>query len=210
MLPPHRRCLLVLGTLALLACKHSARSADPCAGGACDELPDCELGICEDDPFAGKTVSQHSFSEGTEDEDLQAECPFADGEVPPMAELLDDGGIPEFRRGRSRKTNYQSGSEFLQDYELHERLMQMQGRLFECLDVAACYSEDVLATGELDFEFELEPDGRVSAVSVKPSAELDQPLVRACARRSLYEASFPSWKGGRMVVSYSVEISTSI
>ena len=46
--------------------------------------------------------------------------------------------------------------------------LQMQGRLFECLDLAACYSEDVLSTGELDFRFELEPDGRVSAVSVKP------------------------------------------
>lgn len=206
-----RWCVLVIGGVALVACKASRDSENPCAGGACGDLVDCELGICpDDDPFAGQTIASHSPIAGTEDEDLQAECPYADGEVPPMKDLLDDGGIPEFKRGRSRKTNYNAGNEFLQDHELHENLLQMQGRLFECLDIAACYSEEVLATGALDFEFELEPTGRVSAVSVQPSADLDQPLVRACARRSLYEATFPSWKGGRMVVSYSVEISASI
>jgi hypothetical protein len=204
-------CVLVVGGLALAACKRSRGSDDPCAGGACNELQDCELGVCpDDDPFAGSTIAGHSPIAGTENENLQAECPFADGEVPPMEELLNDTSIPEFRRGRARRTNYSAGAEFLQDHQLHENLLQMQGRLFECLDVAACYSEEVLATGALDFEFELEPSGRVSAVSVQPSAELDQPLVRACARRSLYEAKFPTWRGGRMVVSYSVEISTSI
>jgi hypothetical protein len=127
-----------------------------------------------------------------------------------MVDLADDSHIPEFKKGRDRRTNYKAGRAFLQDHELHERLLEMQGRLFECLDLAACYSEDVLSTGELDFNFELEPDGRVSAVSVQPSTELDQPLVRACARRSLYDATFPTWNGGRMVVSYRVEISTSI
>jgi hypothetical protein len=211
MVSARRWCVILLGGLALVACKRSRNSDDPCAGGACQDLADCELGVCpDDDPFAGSTIASHSPIAGTEDEDLQAECPYADGEVPPIKELLNDKGIPEFKRGRSRKSNYNAGNEFLQDHELHENLMQMQGRLFECLDVAACYSEDVLATGELDFEFELEPDGRVSAVSVQPSTELDQPLVRACARRSLYEATFPSWRGGRMVVSYSVAITTSI
>jgi hypothetical protein len=82
----------------------------------------------------------------------------------------------------------------------------MQGQLFDCLDLAACYSEDLISTGEMDFQFELEPNGRVSAVSVEPSAELDQPVVRACARRSVYETQFPAWRGARMVVSYRVEI----
>ncbi len=140
-------------------------------------------------------------------ERLSAECPFPQSEIPPIEVLLDDSNIPEYRRSRKRRDNHAEGQAFLQDHELHEHLLSVQGDLFECLDLAACYDLEAAGTGALDFQFELEPTGEVSAVSVLPSDALDQPIVRACARRSVYQSRFPSWSGSRMVVDYSVEIS---
>ncbi len=203
---------LVAGTLVFAGLAGGCgknRRADPCANGACDGVPECELGICEGDELqlGGRTISSHSPNEGTTNERLSAECPFLESEIPPMETLLDDSHIPEYERGRARRANHTQGGDFLQDHELHEHLLMVQGSLFECLDLAACYEIEAAGTGALDFQFELEPDGKVSAVTVVPSEELDQPIVRACARRSVYESQFPTWKGSRMVVDYSVEIS---
>jgi hypothetical protein len=201
---------LVIGVLALSACQKNGKgSTDPCANGQC-EVQDCELGICDDsdDPFAGRTISSHSQSAGAFSESENATCPFVEGELPPLETFLDDSKIPEFDKRRRRKTNFSSGQKFLQDNELHEYLLGVQGALFECLDVAQCYNEEVVAdSGALDFEFWLEPDGTVSAVSVKPTEELDQPVIRACARKSVFNARFPAWNGGGMAVNYSVEFS---
>ncbi len=199
---------LVVIAVALAAGCASRKSSDPCANGACDGIPECELGLCDDDlVLGGRTISGHSLEEGTTNERLTAACPFPQSEIPPVEALLDDSKIPEYRRSRKRRDNHAEGNAFLQDHELHEHLLTVQGALFECLDLAACYDLEAAGTGALDFQFELEPSGQVSAVSVMPSAELDQPIVRACARRSVYESKFPSWSGSRMVVDYSVEIS---
>ena len=208
----HTTPLLVIAVglgLALASGCAGRRGGDPCANGACDGVPECELGICEGDELqlGGRTISGHSFDEGSTYEGMSAECPFPQSEIPPVDTLLDDSHIPEFRRARGRRANHTEGQAFLQDYELHEHLLSVQGALFECLDLAACYDLDAAGTGDLDFQFELEPNGKVSAVSVTPSAGLDQPIVRACARRSVFESQFPTWKGSRMVVDYSVQIS---
>ena len=202
-------CLVSALTVAAVGCRSKKTELpDPCAHGGC-QVQTCELGICEDeDPFAGLTVAQHSNAAGTYEESLAATCPFAPEEVPEWETLIDDSKIPEFNQRRSRKSNMKAGQGFLQDHQLHEYLLGVQGNLFECLDLAACYNAEVGSTGELDFEFWLEPDGRVSAVSVTPSEGLDQPVVRACARKSVFQARFPSYNGGGMLVSYRVEIST--
>ncbi len=206
-----RGLLIGLGVVAVLGCRREATTTpDPCEGGDCQTQ--CEFGPppCWN-PFEDKTITSHSPIAGTFRDDLNATCPFPPEEVPPLEALLDDSAIPEFDRGRGRSTNYSSGNEYLQDYELHRHLLGVQGALFECLDLAACYPEgESIGTGELEFRFELEPTGRVSAVSVQPSPELDRPIVRACARRSLYEFKFPSWKGARMVVDYRVQIEESV
>ncbi len=197
-----------LSAMVAVGCA-SGKSTGHCAGGECTDVPDCELGMCEGDTpllVGGRTISNHSLHEGTTHERLTAECPFARSEVPPMESLLDDSSIPEYRRARDRRDNRNEGQAFLQDHELHEHLLAVQGALFECLDLAACYELDTPGTGALDFQFELEPTGKVSAVSVTTSQELDQPIVRACARRSVYESTFPTWDGSRMVVDYSVQI----
>jgi hypothetical protein len=201
---------LSIGVVALSGCRSApSHTPDPCANGECG-LPKCELGICDDsdDPFAGSTIARNSPSAGAFRESESATCPFGPDELPPLEAFLDDSSIPEFDRRRSRRTNMKAGQSFLQDHELHEYLLGVQGALFECLDVAACYDlEGITNHGALDFEFWLEPNGKVSAVSVRPTEELDQPVIRACARRSVYNARFPAYNGGSMVVSYSVEFS---
>jgi hypothetical protein len=199
---------LAVAVLGLMACRRDAPSEapDPCRDGACMPEPNCDLGECMS-MQAPSLISNHSQADGTELEE-GASCPYVDGNLPPKKEIADDSNIPEFKRGRTRRSNSDSGSARPQDVELHEELMQMQGRVFECIDIAACYSKDIdpFVAGELDFDFELEPTGKVSAVSVKASPSLADPIVRACARRSLYEYQFPNWNGARMVISYRVEV----
>lgn len=152
-------------------------------------------------------ASNHSQQNGTEIEE-GASCPYLDGVLPPKDTLLDTSDIPEFKKSRSRRTNMDTGESLPQNIDLHASLMPLQGRIFECIDIAACYSGDMdpFVSGELEFQFELEADGHVSAVSVIPSKTLADPLVSACARRSLFEFKLPKYDGARVNVSYRIEI----
>lgn len=197
-----RFAVLVAAGCASLACQKRGETA---SAAPTSSESDCELGSCmtsdtelmsrDHSPMAGTIVEGSS------------ECPYAASELPAKEKLVNDKDIPEFNRGRARNTNYAAASKRVQDIDLHEQLLNVQGRIFECIDLLACYDDEAVdfPAGELDFQFELEPTGKVSAVSVKPSEGLEDPIVRACARRSLYEFEFPSWQGARMVVSYRLE-----
>jgi hypothetical protein len=210
MLRSSKVLLVVCGLLVAAGCQRkSTTNPDPCADGGC-QVDTCEFGSCdfEFNP-RNSTISSNSPRAGTFAEGASASCPYDPAELPPMEVLLDDSVVPEFKRGRSRGANNTQGGSFLQDHEIHSHMLGYQGQLFDCLDMAACYSEEELGDGELDFEFELEPNGRVSAVSVRTSEKFSSPVVLACARKSLYEFRFPSYKGARMVVSYSLQISAT-
>jgi hypothetical protein len=197
--------------VTLVAChrERSGAPTSPCKDGSCVSNSECALGECMDGDVA-ELRRDHSPQAATLVENGAA-CPYLDGKLPPKSEVADDSDIPQFKRARSRGTNMDSGNAQPQDIDLHEHLMGVQGRIFECIDIAACYAEiDPFVEGELDFQFELEPTGKVSAVSVKPSPSLADPVVQACARRSLYEFGFPAWNGARMVVSYRLEIGESV
>ena len=197
-----RHVLLIAAACTTLACQKSGSTATP-EPSASD---DCELGSCMG-PEVELLSRDHSPMAGTFEEGA-SECPYAEGQIPPKDKLLNDRDIPEFNRGRARGSNYLATNARVQDIDLHEQLLGVQGRIFECIDLLACYDEEApeFPAGELEFQFELEPSGKVSAVSVKPSKGLEDPIVRACARRSLYEYEFPKWNGARMVVSYRIEI----
>jgi len=196
---------LAVTILSLVACEKERGSIDPCKGGACETQPPCELGDCMDSmPTLARS---HSPLQGTEIESGAA-CPHFDGALPAKETVLDTSDIPEFKKGRSRRTNMDSGENLPQNIDLHAELMPLQGRIFECIDIAACYSADMdpFVSGDLEFQFELEPSGNVSAVSVVPSSTLKDPVVAACARRSLFEFKLPKYDGARINVSYRVEI----
>lgn len=194
-----------MAALALGACQKSSDIPDPCDGGGCGGYED-PLANLEASGGSGSTIRQHSDQMGVMSESLVGECPMPAEEVPPL-EVLDSSSIPEFDGARSRRTNRQAGEGRLQDIDIHEQMMGVQGLIFECIDLAACYEGgEGLSGGDLDFRFELSPAGKVMAVSVTPSTELAHPGVVHCARRSLYELKFPSYDGGSMMVSYSMEI----
>jgi hypothetical protein len=133
------------------------------------------------------------------------ECPFEPSEVPPLT-AFDDSRIPEFDAGRSRASNMNSGEGRLDDVQLYERMMPLQDEVFRCLDIAACYTQESIGTGELDFQFELASNGRVRSATVRPSEELDVGPVVSCARMALARMEFPAYDGGNMHVSYQLSI----
>jgi hypothetical protein len=194
--------MLLAAGLALGGCKRQEASAEPGASAAsCNPADDCNDLIGESGGF---TVREHSDQAATFGA-LSQGCPYAREDVPPLASL-DDGSIPQFNAARSRRSNMNRGNEFLQEIDMHEHMMGMQDDLFACVDLAACYEDGAALSGygDLDFRFELHPDGHVVAVSVKPSPGLDHPSVVACARRTLADYRFPRYDGGQMMVSYTV------
>jgi hypothetical protein len=192
---------LGLGAGPGVGCKRDEATVDPGAGAAgCNPADDCN------ELIGGSTVRQHSERAATFAE-LSHGCPHAPEDVPPL-ESLDDGSIPEFKASRSRRSNMHKGDERLQDIDLHAHMMGMQAQLFACVDLAACYEDGAALSGqgELDFDFELHPDGHVVAVSVRPSEGLDHPSVVACARRTLARYRFPRYDGGQLMINYTVTI----
>ncbi|MCA9649261.1 MAG: hypothetical protein H6712_10930 [Myxococcales bacterium] len=199
------RGCVVMGLLAAgaVGCHGRGASSEPepaRSAADCDPLFGC------DDLLGGSTVRQHSMQAASFTA-LSAGCPMAPEQVPPLDELGDDS-IPQLDRSRSRRSNFHRGDESLQEVDLHEHLMGMQGQIFACVDLAACYDDgaELSGSGELDFEFELTHEGRVAAVSVTASPGLDHPSVIACARRAMFEYRFPSYDGGQMMISYSMTI----
>jgi hypothetical protein len=200
-----RVALVVIGVVlgSAFGCqKERTAVPDPCPNGECESY--CYVCDLEADP--NYTVRQHSTDRGTEVEGNVGQCPLDANKVPPLASL-DSSSIPEFNAQRSRASNMNRGNARLQDVDIHEHMMGFQARIFECIDLAACYEGgDAIGGGDIDFEFELAPTGKVLAVSVHPSTGLAHPAVSHCARRSLYELRFPSYDGGQMMVTYSMTI----
>jgi len=199
---PLAGALLAVGLGLGAACnRHEATAAPESAAVVdCNPADDCN------DLIGGSTIRQHSDRAATVAALAQG-CPYAPEDVPSL-ESLDARSIPEFNRARSRRSNMHKGNDFLQDIDMHEHMLGMQDDLFVCVDLAACYKDGAKLSGygELDFSFELHPDGHVVAVSVKPSPGLAHPSIVACARRTLADYRFPSYDGGQMMVNYTVTI----
>lgn len=176
-------------------------SAEPTARTSADPGHD-DLGHL----FEDETIRSHSPQAGTYAE-LSEGCPYAPDEVPSI-DALADPAIPEFNRRRARRTNMHRGHERIHDIDLHAHMLGMQGQIFECVDVAACYDDGTALRGDGDllFDFELLPSGKVAAVSVQASEGLDHPSVVACARQTMYEYRFPKYDGGQMMVEYVMTI----
>jgi hypothetical protein len=195
--------LLAVGLVAWPACKRQEATAEPeRAVDDCNPADDCN------DMFGGATMRQHS-PQAASFAELSHGCPHAPEDVPSL-ESLDDGSIPELDRRRNRRSNMHKGDEVLQEIDLHAHMMGMHGELFACVDLAACYEDGAKLSGqgELEFEFELHPDGHVVAVSVRPTSGLDHPSVIACARKTLARYRFPRYDGGQMMIDYTVTIET--
>lgn len=195
---------MVGGAVLLLGIGCSRRSEESVAPAQWD--PGCNLADDCNDMFGGSTVRQHS-EQAASFAALSEGCPYAPDEVPTPESLVDQG-VPEFNVARNRASNMHKGNDRLQDIDLHAHMMGMQPLIFACVDLAACYEDgaDLPGEGDLDFDFELHPDGHVVAVSVRASPGLDHPSVVACARQAMFEYRFPSYNGGQMMIEYTMTI----
>lgn len=174
-----------------------------CAGGS-RATTDTPMAATSRAPTTVMPGQAHAMLERVEGEDTRyVELPPAPRTCP--SEPIDDDDIPSVDRGRTRGTNMDSGDESLDDKVLLLHLDTATAHVLECVTRAACYGESV-ATGEIDFAFEVNPAGKVRSVDVQPSADLDHGGVAACARRAIYETRFPAYDGADMIVSYRLEI----
>ena len=183
---------IVLAGLTIVGCHRAAASH---AETPALDTPDTE------EQLDALVINEHPTMVATE----FGECPFEPDEVPPLS-TFDDSRIPEFDAGRNRRSNMNSGEGRLDDVALYERMIPLQDEVFRCLDIAACYTQESIGTGELDFQFELASNGRVRSATVHPSEELDVGPVVSCARMALASMKFPAYDGGNMHVSYQLSI----
>ncbi|MGH1347572.1 MAG: hypothetical protein ACRBN8_38805 [Nannocystales bacterium] len=150
--------------------------------------------------------------ERVEDEDTHwvelphfGECPYEDGEVPPYTPV-DDSDIPSLDAKRTRLTNMDAGEATIHNEALLQHLDRATAEVLACVSVSACYDDRALEPGSIELSFEVAPDGQVRGVNVEPTAGLDHTGIRPCARRAIWDTTFPAFDGADMVVSYSLDI----
>lgn len=150
--------------------------------------------------------------ERVEDEDTHwvqlpdfGECPYDADEVPPY-EPIDDKHVPGMGPKRTRTTNMDAGEETIHNEALLQHLDQATVEVLRCVSVSACYDERPLEPGSIELVFEVAPSGKVRAVDVEPTAELDHKGIRACARVAIWDTEFPAFDGADMIVDYQLDI----
>ena len=193
------RAVLVSYLVGLTACATGPRAVHPKS-----ELASVEAGA---PASSGETMLDRV--EGEDERWVEVphhgECPYPADELPSF-EPVDDTEIPRMDPNRERATNMDNGDESLDDKALMLHLDTATTEVLGCVTMAACYDAETVPAGEIDFAFEVDPGGRVQAVDVDPSEGLDRWGVAACARKAIYETRFPSYDGGHLIVSYSIEI----
>jgi len=204
--------LVVIGVCVLACAGRRSRSDAPDGaaadgsecGGKCDLTEVCVRGVCEKNPFM-------QGLRGVQEEpvEAQATCPYPPDEIPP-ADSFTASDIPEVDAKKARVIDLRNekakgGEERLSDSVLDEHLAGIHGRLIECIDLGACYTEEPLAGGEFSFRLTLAGSGKVTSVSVDLSPELRIAPIVACARRAVWETRFPRFDGA-MNVTYEVAI----
>lgn len=150
--------------------------------------------------------------ERVEDEDTHwvelpnfGECPYEEGDIPPFKKI-DDKHVPKFDPKRARGTNMDAGEHTVHNETLLNILDHATVQVLECVSISACYDDRPLASGVIEFKFEVSPQGKVLGVNVEPTPKLDHKGVRQCARVAIFETEFPVYDGADMVVDYELDI----
>lgn len=133
------------------------------------------------------------------------QCPYGAEDIPPYSPV-DDGDVPALPSNGTRASNEDLGDEALSNQALLHHLDRATAQVLTCVSVSACYETESQAAGEIDFSFEVSPDGQVHGVDVDTSAELEDWGVKECARRAIFDTTFPAYDGADMVVSYRLQI----
>ncbi len=129
----------------------------------------------------------------------------ADGKPLPKFVPVDDSSVPRYDDNRGQTITNDSGTERLADRDVRKHMRNLEDRFNRCIATAADYADD-LGTGQIAFDINVEPSGRVSGVSVQAPRNLRAFGIVPCMRVVVHRTRFPSWDGPAMRVEYSFQV----
>ena len=134
----------------------------------------------------------------------EAKAPAGGGEAaftPP-----DDSHVPPYQDDRTQVIDERSGAERLSDRAVRRHMRGLEPAFNRCIEQAALASDEDLGRGQIAFDLNVEPDGKVSGVSVHAPKNLRVFGIVPCLRLAVYESRFPTWDGPPMRVEYSFRV----
>ncbi|MBZ5710181.1 hypothetical protein [Nannocystis pusilla] len=209
-----RTNLIFAGLVAFslpVACKRNSdsRGPDEC-GGLCGKGTRCDRGACVVDGSQDIPVTQE-----VETNEIPmrpqitswGECTHERDELPKKHVPVDDTAIPQYDIERPRVLDWSEGEDQLNEQVLSAHMREVEYGINECLAIAACYNGGSLRGGRLDMIIGLVgKTGRVDAVTVTASRDLQVFGIVPCVRKAVADHQFPSYNGPPMTVKYNIEI----
>jgi hypothetical protein len=119
---------------------------------------------------------------------------------------VDDSHIPRYDANRVQHIDMKSGTERLADETIRAHLRRLESKFNRCIEVAASYSPEEIASGDVDFVFSIEKSGKVSGINVKAPKHLRVFGIVPCLRKTVYDHAFPSYDGPPTGVDYSFKV----
>lgn len=183
--------------------------------GLCGDGTRCANGMCVVDYLAACASSEIEEDDGSGFGGGDLKPPITDwGQCKedvaslPEYEPIDDSSVPQFDPNAPRKLDMESGTgeEQLAEDTVNRHMREIEYELNECFSRTACYNNGVFPGGTMSFAFRLSGSGKVASVKVDAPAEMDIFSTIQCARKAIYEHSFPQYDGPAMTISYSVEL----
>ncbi len=140
-------------------------------------------------------------SSGSSDESADASGELAAGEVPA---LVDDSRVPSFDPNATTTIDLEAGSEKLSDSVIRTHMGKLSGAFNKCIADAALRSGEDLGSGEVEFDFGVGGNGRVTGVTARGPKKLAAAGGMACLRVAIHSHRFPIFDGPVMAVHSSL------
>ncbi len=195
-------------TLALCALLAGCPAPEPC-GGFCGPGTVCEDERCVPAPAPEAAPAPESQADGPRKRKRKRRgkrgragaSSGASGFVAP-----DDSRVPPYDDARGQTIGEGSGSERLSDRAVRRHMATLEPAFNRCIARAAEASPDELGAGRIAFDINVEPDGKVSGVSVHAPKNLRVFGIVPCMRLAVHGSRFPRWDGPPMRVEYSFRV----
>jgi hypothetical protein len=123
--------------------------------------------------------------------------------------LDDDRDVPAFRI-KDEVIDANGKSERLSDAQVNDYLARLDPAFEACVAKASAHADQPLPAGEVDLEFGISADGRVTGVRAEVPAPWAAHGLRACVRKAVYAQKFPAFSGSDLRVTTSFRFDGSV
>ncbi len=197
---------VLVGLCVAVAC--TTPEAQPC-GGHCGPGTECVAEVCQvvaeveaaEVPEVKRPTKRRRGARKVRGERGDPSEPDA---VVAPGPVVDDRGIPEVDDNRTQVMDLKAGSERLSQTVIDQHIGQITPAIQRCIAAAGSAGEE--ARGKLSFRLQINPSGKVEAVSLTPPKAISTTNIPACARKAVYDHRFPAFDGMAMTVRFAVEI----